>query len=256
MRSIEEIRRVLTLHEQGLNDCEIARLTGIPRGTVRGWRNGKIPQAFEAAAAGLSCRECGHPAHAFASLPHPEYTYLLGLYLGDGCIVRVGRVYRLCVVLDRRYPRIISECRHAMKEVMPSSKVNTHRKGEDRADYVVSYSKAWPCLFPQHGPGRKHRRHIALTTWQWDLVETDPRPLLRGLIHSDGCRHLNTIRHPNKTYRYPRYEFTNKSQDIKRIFCAACDLLAIEWRVMNAKTISIARRCSVGRMDQFVGPKG
>jgi hypothetical protein len=87
------------------------------------------------------------------------------------------------------------------------------------------------------------------------LIDTDPRPLLRGLIHSDGSRHVNTIKHPKKTYRYWRYEFTNRSADIKAIFCSACDLLGIGWRVMNAKTISIARRESVALMDQFVGPE-
>jgi hypothetical protein len=28
---------------------------------------------------------------------------------------------------------------------------------------VASYSKHWICLFPQHGPGRKHDRRIELT---------------------------------------------------------------------------------------------
>ena len=75
------------------------------------------------------------------------------------------------------------------------------------------------------------------------------------MIHSDGSRSVNTIRHPKKTYVYPRYEFSNRSEDIKRIFCSTCDLLGIEWRVMNAKTISVARRKSIAVMDGFIGPK-
>jgi hypothetical protein len=35
-----------------------------------------------------------------------------------------------------------------------------------RALDVSSYWKHWPCLFPQHGPGRKHERRIALVPWQ------------------------------------------------------------------------------------------
>jgi hypothetical protein len=65
----------------------------------------------------------------------------------------------------------------------------------------------------------------------------------------------NTIRHPKKTYSYPRYNFTNRSDDIRGIFCDACDLLGIEWRVMNSWDISIARREAVARLDEFVGPK-
>ena len=98
-------------------------------------------------------------------------------------------------------------------------------------------------------------RPIRLVEWQRRLVESDPRPLLRGLIHSDGSRHLNTIRHPKRTYRYSRYEFTNLSEDIKRIFCEACELLGVECRVMNHKTISVARRASVATLDELIGPK-
>ena len=255
MRSIQEVRQVLTLVEEGLNDCEIARRTHIPRGTICGWRHGKVPRAITDAVVGMSCTSCGHPMHDFAALPRRDYTYLLGLYLGDGCIVRVGRVHRLVIVLDRRYPGIVTECRRAMKSVMPSNKVNIHRKGVDRADYVSSYSKAWPCLFPQHGPGRKHLRSIYLSRWQQELVDADPRPLVRGLIHSDGSYSVNTIRHPGKTYVYPRYLFSNRSDDIKRIFCEACESLGIGWRTMNASTISIAHRESIALMDEFVGPK-
>jgi hypothetical protein len=255
MRTIEEVRRVQRLIEEGLNDCEISRRTGIPRGTICGWRHGNVPRAVEQARAGRSCTVCGHEKHDFEDLPARDYAYLLGLYLGDGSIVRVGRVYRLVIVLDQKYPGIVRECCHAMATVMPSSMVSVGQKGGDRADYVNSYSKAWPCLFPQHGPGRKHLREIRLTDWQLNIVEREPQSLLRGLIHSDGSYSVNTIRHPKKTYVYPRYLFSNRSEDIKRIFCNACDLLGIEWRVMNAKDISIAQRESIAVMDEFVGPK-
>jgi hypothetical protein len=52
-----------------------------------------------------------------------------------------------------------------------------------------------------------------------------------------------------------RYEFSNRSDDIKRIFCEACDALGVQWRVMNRDSISVARRASVERLDEFIGPK-
>ena len=109
----------------------------------------------------------------------------------------------------------------------------------------------WICLFPQHGPGRKHERKIELTPWQQELVDCDPRPLIRGLLHSDGCRVLNWV---NGT-PYPRYHFTNVSADIRGIFGRACDQLGIEWRPHNRWSLSVARRGSVALLDEFVGPK-
>jgi hypothetical protein len=120
---------------------------------------------------------------------------------------------------------------------------------------AASYWKHWPCLFPQHGPGRKHERRIALVPWQQQLVDAHPKQLVRGLIHSDGSRHINRIKHPKRTYEYARYEFTNRSDDIRRIFCAACDQIGAQWRVMNRESISVARRASVARLDEFIGPK-
>jgi hypothetical protein len=254
VRSIEEIQLVLAMINKGLNDCEIARRTGIPRGTIRGWRGGELPRIAKAEA-DTSCRHCGHPRHDFQDLPTPAYTYLLGLYLGDGSIARHPRAFRLTISLDRAYPGIVAECGRAMRRVMPGSKVGVLHRAHEETDEVNAYSTAWPCLFPQHGPGKKHLRKIELNAWQWQLIESDPRPLLRGLIHSDGCRSVNTIKHPKKTYVYPRYQFSNVSEDIKQIFCRSCDLLGIEWRVMNAKTISVARRKSVAFLDAFVGPK-
>jgi hypothetical protein len=259
MRSIQEVNRVLALVEEGLNDCKIARETGIPRGTVRDWRHGKAPSGKRRRPVGSASREekccprCGHPEHNFAGLPNPAYAYLLGLYLGDGTISRAPRrVFKLRIVLDARYPGIIEECAAAMAIVCPSKVGRVSRIG---CIEVYSYSRAWPCLFPQHGLGRKHEREIRLVDWQRKIVDRHPRPLLRGLIHSDGCYSVNTIKHPKKAYVYPRYLFSNKSDDIRRIFCEACDREGIEWRVMTKTDISIARRDSIALMDEFVGPK-
>jgi hypothetical protein len=185
------------------------------------------------------------------NLPQAQYTYLLGLYLGDGCISTGPRdVYRLRVACAERYPGLIQQCERAMGMVLPN-KVNRTRKRNERCWDVYSSSKHWPCLFPQHGPGRKHERRIELTPWQQELVDLDPRPLIRGLLHSDGCRVLNWV---NGT-PYPRYHFSNVSADIRGIFGRACDRLGIEWRPNSPWSLSVARRGSVARLDEFVGPK-
>jgi hypothetical protein len=192
-------------------------------------------------AVGEDCdRGCGR-AHSCKAVP-TSYAYLLGLYLGDGCL-SLGRrgVFHMRVALDQRYPGIIRECRRAIEDVLPGNRVSVQpRRGERRSDVSV-YSKHLPCLFPQHGAGKKHERPIVLKEWQSTIVAEQPGSLLRGLIHSDGCRFENHIRHGDRLYTYPRYGFSNRSADIRRIFTHACDLIGVEWRVMNERTISVAR---------------
>ena len=55
--------------------------------------------------------------------------------------------------------------------------------------------------------------------------------------------------------RYARYMFTNTSTDILQIFRDVCDAVGVSHRQMNRKTISVARRDDVARMDAFIGPK-
>lgn len=117
----------------------------------------------------------------------------------------------------------------------------------------------WPCVFPQHGPGRKHERSIRLEQWQARLVQAHPRELVRGLIHSDGCRATNRVYRPTlngmKEYRYTRYFFSNASVDIRRLFVQACQAIGVESRPTTERNISVARRDSVELLDRFIGPK-
>lgn len=247
MRSEDEVRQVDDLLGAGLNDCEISRRTGIPRGTVRDWRHGHRPR-FERCAR----YETGVDPE-IDPMVEPFYAYLLGLYLGDGDITRMPRTYRLRVSMDGIYPDIVAECKAAIEIVVPN-RVSI-RPTQSRAVVVTAHSNAWPHLFPQHGAGPKHLRPIELMPWQRRITHRCPEQLLRGLIHSDGCRGTNTIRHPAKTYSYPRYQFSNRSDDIRAIFCEHLDLLDIPWRRMNRWNISVARHEGVARLDEFVGPK-
>jgi hypothetical protein len=75
--------------------------------------------------------------------------------------------------------------------------------------------------------------------------------LLRGLIHSDGSRFINTGR---GGWSCPRYVFNNASADIREIFCAACDLLGLRWTTAP-RAVYVSRKADVARLDEFVGPK-
>ena len=187
-------------------------------------------------------------------VPSRQYSYLLGQYLGDGTISSLSKgVFSFRVFSDMRYLMLIRECAYAMRAVMPANMVRVAHVRDHRMVVISSTSKHWPCLFPQHGLGRKHERRIRLESWQEGIVEHHPEALIRGLIHSDGCRVINRVK--GGRYEYPRYMFSNRSADIHRIFVEACDQLGIEWRRMNPYTTSISRAGSVAAMDTFVGPK-
>ena len=114
-----------------------------------------------------------------------------------------------------------------------------------------AYWKHWPCLSPQHGTGRKHSRAIRLTGWQCRIAMAESGLLLRGFIHSDGCRFDNRV----NGKAYPRYEFSNRSADILGIFCSACDAFGVRWTQPSAIHVSVARARDVARLDEIVGPK-
>jgi hypothetical protein len=61
---------------------------------------------------------------------------------------------------DRRYPGLNVEIANTMRAVKPGGRVHT-RLFKGAVVTTLSW-KHWPCLFPQHGPGRKHERPIVL----------------------------------------------------------------------------------------------
>jgi hypothetical protein len=66
---------------------------------------------------------------------------------------------------------------------------------------------------------------------------------------------MNRVRVNGKEYAYPRYNFTNHSADIQRLFTDTLDQLGIAWRQMNRYNVSVARREAVAALDAFIGPK-
>jgi hypothetical protein len=243
MRPGHQFDHVSLLIREGFGDARIAALTGIPRSTVRDLRRKGRPGERQRISA-LDCSRCGG-----AIADEASYAYLLGLYLGDGCISQQRRCYRFRLVLDARYPGIIKEASDATLAIHRSGRANIlQRVG---CVEVSSSWQHWPCLFPQHGRGRKHLRRIELASWQEAIAVTQTKWLLRGLIHSDGCRSLNRV----NGNEYPRYFFTNRSGGILQIFRGACDVLGIRYRDSTPHTISIARREDVAALESFVGPK-
>ncbi len=169
------------------------------------------------------------------------YTYLLGLYLGDGHIAAPNR---LDIYLDARFGDLVESCLSAMRMVHPRNRAAMRHKSTG-CTVVYSYAWQWRRLIPQHGPGLKHKRPILLADWQLDFVRLFPFDLLRGLLESDGSRFDRRV--GGKTY--PAYDFTNESADIRAIFCSVADSVGVHYTLPKPNAISIARRADVSILD-------
>ncbi|MFH8885010.1 helix-turn-helix domain-containing protein [Streptomyces californicus] len=246
----------LALLRSGTTNRAVAEHLDVPRGIVGWWLHEDRKQRGVTYEQPTDCPVC-----TSREVDRAAYAYLLGLYLGDGHITSKRKQHHLSIFCDASWPGVINEAEAAMGKVMPMPR--TGRRQRSNCVEVKSYSKHWTCAFPQHGPGKKHERPIALEVWQQEIVDSHPWHLIRGLVHSDGCRNMNwttkVVKGERKRYEYPRYYFTNVSDDIRRIYTDTLDALGVAWthctRAGKPYNISVARRASVALMDAHVGPK-
>ncbi len=193
-----------------------------------------------------------------APLDRAAYAELLGWYLGDGHIVLSRRgVHTLSIFNDVEYPNVNAHLMVLMKEVKPGSRPWT-RSRPGCVETKVGW-KHWPCLFPQHGPGRKHERPIVLAAWQDEIVAAHPWDFLRGLLHSDGARVNNwatrVVAGQRRRYDYPRWQFVNASEDILALCTRSLDEVGVPWRRSGRRTVSVSTRAGVATLDERVGLK-
>lgn len=166
-------------------------------------------------------------------------------------------MFNLHVYNDIRYVESNQRIADLMRLVKPGGRPHT-RTIPGCLVTTVSW-KHWPCLFPQHGPGRKHERPIVLESWQREVVAAYPGDFLRGLFHSDGARVENwatrVVAGERRRYGYPRWQLSNRSEDILGLCCWALDLAGVAWRRSSRTHVSVSRRGDVARLDALVGRK-
>jgi hypothetical protein len=169
--------------------------------------------------------------------------------------------YQLVVACDASHRAIIEDRWAAMMLTLLPRRVSCNPHRVHRCVRVVGSSPRWPEAFPQHGPGRRHDRKIELEPWQREIVDRHPQEFLRGLLHSDGCRTVNRFKTKLPSgrvaeYPYPPWFFSNRSDDIRGLFCEYCERLGIRWTRSNPRNISVSHRDSVALLYSFVPAKG
>jgi hypothetical protein len=107
--------------------------------------------------------------------------------IGDGCLYVSRRgVCVLRISFDVAYTGIVESARAAIVAVRGGQPPHVARVKTCACMVITSYWKAWRCLLPQHGPGRKHHRRIERADWQQKLVQAAPESFLRAVIHTDA----------------------------------------------------------------------
>lgn len=182
------------------------------------------------------------------------YAYVLGQYLGDGYIAMHRRgVGRLRIVCSDDWPLVRDRVARSMEILLPRNVVGYVPK--QGCVEVAMYSKRWFALIPQHGPGRKHLRSIQLQPWQRPIVLRDHvREFVCGLLHSDGCRSINRVVTRGRPYEYPRYFFSNRSEDIHGLFRQALTEGGMH-TTRSGWHQSVARRADVELLDRWGADK-
>ena len=182
------------------------------------------------------------------------YSYIFGLYLGDGCISKLPRTKTLSIALDIKYKNLNMDVINNFKLLFNDVKV-IKRKGNC---INVRYSNCnLGILFPQDSSGLKCDRKINIEEWQSKIL--DPIEFLRGLIMSDGSYYM---RKSNKKFEY---NFANCSIDIINMVCKCLDILHINYGLRylltknknyhNSYKISIVAKESVDVLHYYIGDK-
>jgi hypothetical protein len=253
MHPPEARAEALALVEAGLNDCEISRRLGIPRGTIRDWRRPTYVPRNGQPRLPETCPRCWRAARPIRFTPD-DYAELLGFYLGDGCISDLARTQRLRISLDSKYPGIIESAQGLLARCFPANPVDVIPYHDGACVNVSIHSRHLACAFPQHGPGKKHERRIELEPWQEAILRAEPWAFIRACIWTDGCAFINRT----GPYEYLSYGFSNRSRDIIELFAGACERVGVRYRLTGTPklwSVRINRRASVVLMEEHVGLK-
>jgi hypothetical protein len=135
-RSVRE--RAICVRREGWSISAIHRELSVSRAAIAAW----LDDPARALEAFNRCFVCGE-----GEVPD-AYAYLLGQYLGDGCLTTYHRVPKLRIACADDYPNIAAEVDRSLIAVSGNAVCTFQAVG---CSEHATYWNHWTCLFPQHG---------------------------------------------------------------------------------------------------------
>ena len=117
---------------------------------------------------------------------HEELAYLVGVYLGDGCLVQSSRTELLDIACDSKYEDLIERFANLVTQVFGKSPV-IQKDHASNCVHIRLYGRGISSTLGFE-PGPKHGRDLRIPTW----IKTDESRsqwCLRGLFETDGYMH-------------------------------------------------------------------
>ncbi|PCN50559.1 hypothetical protein B6U99_03750 [Candidatus Geothermarchaeota archaeon ex4572_27] len=186
----------MRLMQSGLSPYRVEKILGIPAATLRGWlRRGRKP-----------------PATHWEPRPSPETAYVLGVLLGDGCVIhkRNGTCFIRLVAVDYEFVYEFSRNLAATLGKPTKKPYKIRRKESQRDLWAVSYgSKAFYSWYkPLHDAVVRGNVDALKQYVEVEHNKEIVRKFLRGLFDSDGSHYCRPLS-PGKL-SYIRFYNTNK----------------------------------------------
>jgi len=272
MKSDEQYRQVIELKQSGMKIFEIVKITGLTRGCVNNWirrgsplHEGKLKkfQELDSETTPLEYLKTLNESLT-ESERNSAYSFILGMYLGDGCIYKYLRTKQLTIALDKKYQKLNDYVINSMKTLFNKEpniydrSIDNGQKFKANCINVRYYSKHLGLIFPHEGAGAKHLREIKLTDWQTSIIS--PVDIVKGLIMSDGSYYFCN------TFKKFKYTFSNCSLDICNILMTYLGELGIVYNFHKKKTLApkgttykyhvdVAKQSEVTKLHNLIGDK-
>ena len=117
---------------------------------------------------------------------HEELAYLVGVYLGDGCLVQNSRTELLDIACDSKYRNLIERFASLVNRVFGKPPV-LHKDPFSNCVHIRLYGTGISSTLGFE-PGPKNRRDLHIPEWI-AANENWSRWCLRGLFETDGYMH-------------------------------------------------------------------